>query len=201
LIIEAKRGWNLPQEEQLKKYSERNTFESSPAKNKILITLTECSRDYADRNLGIKEANGIPIKNLSWKDIYQFAEQAYPASSNSEKKLLRELQLYLRGLMSMQNQTSNEVYVVSLGSGKPDNSEISWIDIVKLHINYFHPWRLRMPKEPPKHIAFRYYGKLQSKPSYRGLCNRNKYAKINSEMPVTEWDRTSFIHLVRLSFP
>lgn len=188
LIIEAKRGWNLPQEEQLKKYSERKTLESSPAKNKIIVTLTECSRDYADRNLGMKEANGIPIKNLSWKNIYEFAEQAYPISSNSEKKLLRELQLYLRGLMSMQNQTSNEVYVVSLGSGKPDNSQITWIDIVKLHNKYFHPmggsgW----PKEPPNYIAFRYYGKLQSIHHIEDYVIETNMQKIIPEMPATEW--------------
>ena len=63
----------------------------------------------------------------------------------------------------MQNIDSNLVYVVSLGSGTPDGWNISWIDIVKRRLRYFHPmggsgW----PKDPPNYIAFRYFGKLQS---------------------------------------
>ena len=163
IIVEAKRGWILPSKHQLIKYSTRESFEKSVAKNKMIITLSECSRDYAYHNLEIKEANGIPIKHISWKDVHGYAKAAYQNSSHSEKKLLGELQLYLRGLMTMQNITSNEVYVVSLGTGKPDNCGLTWIDIVQQKNKYFHPmggsgW----PKEPPNYIAFRYFGKLQS---------------------------------------
>jgi hypothetical protein len=97
IIVEAKRGWILPYKEQLLKYSKRESFRKSIAKTKIIVTLSECSRDYAEHYLEIKDANGIPIKHISWKDIHGFAETAYSSASNAEKGLLRELQLYLGG--------------------------------------------------------------------------------------------------------
>jgi len=195
IIIEAKRGWILPTKEQLIKYSNRESFQKSICKTKIIATLSECSREYADHYLEIKHANGIPIKHISWKNIYEFAEAAYSTSTNSEKKLLRELQLYLRGLMTMQNQNSNEVYVVSLGSGNPENCSLSWVDIVKQKNKYFHPmggsgW----PKEPPNYIAFRYSGKLQSIhhiEEYVVTVNANNEI---AEMPDKEWDAPYFIY-------
>lgn len=65
--------------------------------------------------------------------------------------------------MSIQNQQSNLVYVVSLGSGCPEWSRLSWIDIVRKKRRYFHPasgsgW----PKTPPNYIGVRYAGKLQA---------------------------------------
>lgn len=195
IIIEAKRGWILPSKDQLLKYSNRETFRKSIAKHKMIVTLSECSRDYADHHLEVKNANGIPIKHVSWKDIHLFAEEAYSTASNSEKRLLRELQLYLRGLVTMQNHTSNEVYVVSLGSGKPDGCSLTWIDIVKQNNKYFHPmggsgW----PKEPPNYIAFRYHGKLQSIHHIEGyVISTNMHSEI-AEMPDKEWDDPHFIY-------
>lgn len=195
IIIEAKRGWMLPSKDQLLKYSHRDSFKKSIAKKKHIVTLSECSRDYAYHHLEIKDANGIPIKHVSWKDIHDFAEAAYSAVSNSEKKLLKELQIYLRGLVTMQNQTSNEVYVVSLGSGTPEDCSLSWIDIVKQKNKYFHPmggsgW----PKEPPNYIAFRYHGKLQSIHHIEGyVVMTNPHSEI-PEMPDKEWDVPHFIY-------
>ena len=195
IIVEAKRGWILPSKEQLLKYSNRESFKKSYAKNKVIVTLSECSRDYAHHHLEIKDANGVPIKHVSWKDIYEFAEAAYSSASNSEKKLLKELQIYLRGLVTMQNQTSNEVYVVSLGSGNPEGCSLSWIDIVKQKNKYFHPmggsgW----PKEPPNYIAFRYHGKLQSIHHIEGYVVMTNPHKEIIEMPDKEWDAPHFIY-------
>lgn len=195
IIVEAKRGWILPSKGQLLKYSIREAFRKSPAKNKMIVTLSECSRDYAEHHLEIKNANGIPIKHISWEDIYRFTEIAHPVASNSEKRLLVELQLYLKGLMTMQSQTSNEVYVVSLGPGGPDNCTLSWIDIVVEKNKYFHPvggggW----PKEPPNYIAFRYHGKLQSIHHIEGYAlTTNLHSEI-TEMPDKEDDCAHFVY-------
>lgn len=195
IIIEAKRGWILPLKDQLIKYSRRESFKRSLAKSKIIVTLSECSREYADHYLEIKQANEIPIKHISWKDIYGYAEKAYSVASNSDKKLLRELQLYLRGLVTMQNQTSNEVYVVSLGSENPDGCSLSWIDIVNKKNKYFHPmggngW----PKEPPNYIAFRYSGKLQSIHHIEEYTISNNMRSEIDEMPDVEWEAPCFIY-------
>ena len=63
----------------------------------------------------------------------------------------------------MQPQESNWVYVLALAQGSPNGWNISWIDIVKEKLKYFHPLGGRgWPKVPPNYIAFRYNGRLQS---------------------------------------
>ena len=70
---------------------------------------------------------------------------------------IKPLYLCQNAVLSMQIKDSNWVYVVVLGSGKPDNCDLTWVEIVKKYNKYFHPiggngW----PKEPPNYIAFRY---------------------------------------------
>lgn len=196
IIIEAKKGWELPKKNQLSMYASKDSFVKSSAKVKQIITLSECSKEYAEHYLEIKVSNGFTITHLSWKDINRYAERAYSlANSNTEKTLLRELQLYLKGLVTMQNHNSNEVYVVSLGKGGPEECELTWIDIVKKNKKYFHPlggngW----PKEPPNYIAFRYSGKLQSIHHIdKYVVKRNPHSEIK-EMPDKEWSQPHFIY-------
>jgi hypothetical protein len=165
LILEAKRGWNLPSEGQLQKYSKRASFVKSIASIKLLVALSECSQEYASLNLPVQHIGSIPIKSVSWKDMFSFADIArIKTSSSAEKRLLKELLTYLGDLMTMDTIESNWVYVVSLGSDIPSGWAISWIDIVKKESRYFHPvgGNGRWPKAPPNYIAFRYAGKLQS---------------------------------------
>jgi hypothetical protein len=164
LIGEAKRGWNVPSQEQLKKYAMRPSFVVSSAPLKRLVVLSECSRQYAE--LCVKShVEGIPVVPVSWKNMIILAERALAEGSHAEKRLVRELLGYLRGIMRMQDVYSNWVYVVSVANGTPPGWEISWIDIVRNKGLYFHPvgaGHSGWPKEPPNYIAFRYYGRLQS---------------------------------------
>ena len=164
LIGEAKRGWNVPSQEQLKKYAIRASFVASTAPLKRLVVLSECSREYAELRLK-SHVEGIPVVPVSWKDMVVLAEKALAEGSHAEKRLIRELIGYLGGITRMQNVHSNRVYVLSLASGTPPGWGISWIDIVRNKGRYFHPvgtGRGGWPKEPPNYVAFRYYGKLQS---------------------------------------
>ena len=163
VIIEAKKGWILPGKDQLSLYSQRRSLVQSSAKHKVIMSMSECSDTYANSYLPIKQANVIPIMHLPWKRIYELAENSISESNNLQKNLLRELMKYLGGLMTMQTQESNWVFVVSLGTSKPEDCDLTWIEIVQNNMKYFHPlggngW----PKEPPNYIAFRYYGQLQS---------------------------------------
>lgn len=57
-----------------------------------------------------------------------------------------------------------QVYVVSLASGVPDWSPISWVDFVRERNRYWHPYRVPgsgWPTEPPELLGFRYAGRLQ----------------------------------------
>jgi hypothetical protein len=158
VIIEAKRGWNLPTIRQLELYTPR--FERQPKKFSAVVTMSECSSEYAQLNLPIS-VDGFPVIHIPWKEIAELS--CIPRGTHAEKRLLGQLRTYLSRVVKMQNQESNQVYVVSLSSGKPDWLPCTWVDIVQKHHSYFHPvggngW----PKEPPNYIGFRYNGKLQS---------------------------------------
>lgn len=163
IIIEAKRGWILPGEEQLTLYSRRRNIAESLVPNKAIVSMSECSEDYANTYLPFKAVNGIPVVHLSWRKLYELANSAKAISRISQKNLLKELMKYLGEIMTMQAKESNWVYVVSLSTSKPENCDLTWIEIVEQKKKYFHPFGINgWPKEPPNYIAFRYNGKLQS---------------------------------------
>ncbi len=195
IIIEAKRGWILPGAEQLKLYSKRRNIVENPAPNKAIISMSECSEEYANAYLSFKDINEIPVMHLSWRRIYELANSAKVSSSISQKNLLKELMKYLGGIMTMQAKESNWVYVVSLATSKPESCDLTWIDIVKQKMKYFHPLGTNgWPKEPPNYIAFRYGGKLQSIHHIEGyVVTRNLHSEI-IEMPDVQEEKEYFVY-------
>ncbi len=158
-IVEAKRGWNLPNCEQLGKYAAR--FTTGPGQAAILV-ISECSPDYAARNLP-QAVSGVRVHYRSWRQIDALSSRVATRRSLHERQLLAELRAYLRRAMTMQDQESNLVYVVSLASDTPEWSSISWRDIVNKKRRYFHPPAKKgWPLEPPNYLGFRYDRKLQS---------------------------------------
>lgn len=165
IIVEAKRGWTFPSKAQLDKYATRPTFVSSTAKDKRIVVFNESIPAFTKTHFGITTIKTIPVEVISWNDIQKIASSSKAIGRDTENRLLKELNIYLDKISSMQKIDSNWVYVVSLGSGIPDKWSVSWQDIVNKHSKYFHPvggskggW----PAEPPNYIAFRYGGKLQS---------------------------------------
>lgn len=161
LIIEAKRGWILPGAFQIEKYAGRESFKSSRASIKQIVTLSECSDEYAKAHA--PPVRGISVRHISWADIIVDATHAAGESGHIEKRILHDLINYLRTAMTQQDRYSNLVYVVSLGSGCMSGWSTTWIDIVAKHRRYFHPlggsgW----PKVPPTYLGVRYHGRLQS---------------------------------------
>lgn len=156
MILEAKRGWNLPSEEQLRQYSPRlEQFEIG----RILV-VSECTPEFAQPQLP-DAIEGVPVVYRSWKQIVQLAQGCEP-SAHAEKRILRELSTYLRGLMTMQKQTSNMVYVVSLGTKRTNwSGTLTPVQIVTQENVYFCPIGGGYPKEPPNYLGFRWDGKLQ----------------------------------------
>ena len=158
VIVEAKRGWWLPDEVQLKRYVPRL---GKPDKTqKAIAVMSECSAHYARTQLA-KSIGGFDVLYLSWQQLQKLAQSA--GASHAEKRLMEELGTYLRRVIKMQDQDSNLVYVVSMAGDQPDWSQLSWRDIVNRKGRYFHPvegggW----PKNPPNYLGFRYDGKLQS---------------------------------------
>lgn len=195
IIIEAKRGWILPSADQLTKYSLRSDFQNAPYGNKYIVTMSECTQSYAASHLPFREINKIPVKHLSYREVYQLAKTVRSVSNNEQKHLLDEFCEYLKGLMTMQKLDSNMVYVVALGTKTPDRCSLTWIDIVQKYNKYFCPvggngW----PKEPPNYIAFRYYGQLQAIHHIDGYTvTRNLHDEI-PEMPDEVCDTNHYVY-------
>ena len=195
IIFEAKRGWLLPGADQLTRYATRKDFAQRPFEHKHIVSLSECSQTYAYLYLPFHEVNGIPVSHLSLAEVFQIAKNARPASNHEQKHLLDEFTEYLGGVMTMQNKTSNWVYVVALSHGHYEGCELSWIEIVKKYDKYFCPvggngW----PKEPPNYIAFRYDGRLQAIHHIEGYTvTRNMHEQI-PEMPDEEWSENHFVY-------
>jgi hypothetical protein len=125
LIVEAKRGWNLPSRKQLETYVLRPSFCASKGLPRRILAMSECSREFALLNLETQKIAGVEIHPISWNQIARLAVEAQDNCSHAEKRILRELLTYLRGLMTMQKIDSNWVYVLSLGSGTPEGWKIS----------------------------------------------------------------------------
>ena len=163
LIIEAKRGWALPDEEQLSKYAASLT----PGLTGAMLIAAEGSPAFATgrypSTVYPPGGDPVPVLYRSWEQLTRLCK-SLSAGASAESLLLRELTRYLRGLVNMQNHRDNMVYVVSVGEKPTPWSPISPRKIVSDHGHYFHPvgggaggW----PKEPPNYLGFRYDGRLQ----------------------------------------
>jgi hypothetical protein len=159
LIIEAKRGTALPGKAQLKKYVRRFRRRGS----KAIVVMAEREPSFASSNLP-KAVSSVPIRYRSWKQVTKIAKRSVASETHAAKRLLREFGTYMEGLMEMQNQKSNEVYVVALGAAFPMERwwHGAWRDFVITERLYFQPVNVRWPRVPPNYLGFRYDGRLQS---------------------------------------
>ena len=196
IIIEAKLGWILPGNEQLSLYTKRKDFIESCAQHRAIVSMSECTEAYAGTVLPKSVAN-IPIRHLSWAKIIELASSSKTLSSNVQKRLLTELIRYLEGIMTMQDNNSNWVYVVALSDDKvAENSELSYIDIVNNHKKYFHPFGAggAWPKNPPNYIAFRYNGKLKSIHHIEGYEITRNLHTVFEELPDVEEEKPHIVY-------
>jgi len=161
IIVEAKRGWTLPQEAQLKRYVSR--LQSRETRRMALVSISAADRAYAARLP--PQINGVKLVHLAWSDVRAAVQRAYTLTRGAQEKLwLRELDAHLEAFVMVQDLSDNNVYVVSLADYpiKPGHP-YTWIDVVNQDRRYFHPvgtsgW----PVIPPNYIGFRYRGQLQS---------------------------------------
>src|ERR1700686_647935 len=86
IIVEAKRGWELPSEQQLKKYVPR--FRETKAENTMIVTTSECSPQYAQEYLPTK-VQGIAVRHISWSEMSSLSR--FSGGTHAEKRLMQEL--------------------------------------------------------------------------------------------------------------
>jgi len=164
LVIEAKRGWTLPELRQLEQYARRLARDERAGH---IAVVAECSPSWPPARALARPIAGIPVTYIPWARIGELVrETAQVIRNHAERRLLGELHRYLKGVMSVQDTSSNLVYVVSLGASPiAGTSGLSTIDVLRRYNLYFCPvggmnpggW----PKEPPNYLGFRFGGRLQ----------------------------------------
>jgi hypothetical protein len=189
IVLEAKRGWGLPNRDQLVKYTAR----LARAEIGCILVVSEATPEFAAPRVP-KAVAGVRVVYRSWRQVVRLADSCLRRGGHAERRLLRELIAYLRGLMTMQNQRSNMVYVVSLGSERTSwSGSLTPIEIVTVKNRYFHRIGNGYPKEPPNYIGFRWAGRLQQihhVASYKVFTDPHEHIRA---IPSDEWER-NFIY-------
>jgi hypothetical protein len=151
VIIEAKIGWTLPQQTQIKRYGSR--FKAYQNYTRKFVVIGECRKEYAQEAL--KELNlPFPLEYLSWQQINDLIQEVSEKSSVRVRKLARDFKIYFQKVVTMQNGNSNKVFCVSL-----TRESFEW---VTQNHRYDYPLDKYWPQNPPNYIALRYKGKLHA---------------------------------------
>lgn len=163
IIIEAKRGWILPGEAQLTKYSLKDSFVNNNVPIKRIFSISECSQDYANKYLPFKTTkNGVSVNHITWQEFVDICKESARESVGKQRYIINEFLNYIGGIMRTPNNTSNQVFVVALNRNETDTKGITYVDVVEKGNKYFCPvsW-FKNQVDIPNYIGFRYDGKLK----------------------------------------
>lgn len=189
-IIEAKQGFSVPSEAQLRRYRPRLKPESATVQR--IVSLSALPNEVATLWLP-PSIDAVPVSHLSWGDVRRLALLALGKTRSTEERLwLRELSTHLEDFAAMNRTRDNMVFVVSLGSSPMRKGEHhTWIDVVEKDGSYFHPVGNRWPAQPPNYIGFRYRGRLQSVHHIESFTIANDVSSVN---PL--WCSTDIPHFI-----
>jgi hypothetical protein len=165
LIVEAKRGWGLPSEAQLRRYEARFAQFAAPTQAFVVLTQNGVESVVRRRLAGWSPPSPINPVIVGWSRLVTLAGRASRSGDRAQRPLVDELAHYLRGVADMRDTNSNSVHVVSLRreawEGWP--ADLSPVDEVEKHRVYHYPTRGgNYPKIVPNYMGFRYDGRLQS---------------------------------------
>lgn len=156
-VIEAKRGWLLPEDSQLAAYAPRVVT----AGEGVLVTLSDASRDWAAHALPA-EVDGVPVRHLPWRDVRVELEAARAACRGEQRHWLDELHAYLGRAIKVREPGDSWTYCVAINRDRPgDDGDVTYRDFVDRGW-YFHPFGTGgWPKEAPNFVAFRWDNQVQ----------------------------------------
>jgi hypothetical protein len=201
VIVEAKRGWSLPSEAQLRRYEAR--FAAAGAKEQRFVVLTQNGAEQVVRHrLGTwSPPEPIAAVVLGWSNVLGLAERAARTGSPVERHLAHELASYLRGVADMRDTNSNRVWVVALTrqawEGWP--ADLTAVAEVEQHRLYHYPSEGSYVKVVPNYVGFRYDGRLQSVHHVDGYELADTPHGHVPGAPALDWDMPHF--LLRLGPP
>ncbi|WP_438023558.1 hypothetical protein [Sorangium sp. So ce233] len=156
VVVEAKRGPELPSVAQLRQYVRR--LKDKTRTFARLLAVTNTPSEFARTALPAS-IDGVVVTHMSWREVRALVHRAQPDETNHNKRLLEEFNAYLTEILGMEITRSNMVYVLSLGAGGVWG--LNFKEVVLKHRRYFYPTKGHWPP-PPNYLAFRYDGRLQS---------------------------------------
>lgn len=157
-IVEAKRGWQLPQPRQLEKYAKR----VGEGQRGGLVTLSECSAAWAEQRLP-PSVLGVAVQHLPWSVVIDLTERAVRDARGSDRFWAQELTTYLRRAVKMRDPFECLAYCVVLSSARTvGGGDRTSRDYLERESVYFHPfgWGHGWPVDPPNLFAFRWKGQV-----------------------------------------
>lgn len=191
IIIEAKKGWELPGYAQLEKYCSR--FEEDdgeyPDNARIIVSMSavleEHAASYVEETVG-----GYLLVHRSWSAVIDLIKKSVnTTTSRTEKLWLGECQKHLEGYAGMTSPTSNLAYCVVLSKDTIGESDYTWVDVVEKDQRYFHPVGVNgWPVIPPNYLAFRKDGALLSVHRVNACKVVRDLKKENKDWPETQMD-------------
>ena len=188
LILEAKRGWNLPGSAQLEHYARRFRADATDMVQSIVVLTQWGATSVVERQLPAWPS-AYPRKVLGWGDLVGLTEAAAKQGPLAERRTLRDLAAYLRGVADMRDTNSNSVFVVALGNRMGAEWPITNIEIVERYDRYWFPASGKnWPKVPPNYMGFRYYGRLQAIRHVDSYVIETDISRQLPDAPSQEWE-------------
>lgn len=163
LIFEAKVGWNLPEPEQLAGYEGRllgsideskSATATDPIQNGALITLSECSAEWAARKL--PPPGVLPRRHLTWHQVIEAADAAAASASLHSKRVLRALADYLRSTTVPHDDPASQMtWVVPISADDyAPGSNVTFVETVQR--GWYYNKARKVPKGAFNFIGFRW---------------------------------------------
>ena len=157
IVIEAKRGWLVPDEAKLAKYAPRIANYGTGA----LVSLPAASTQWA-RQILPAVIQGIPVIHLPWEQVRTDLTTARTVARGQERAWLDEFHDYLRKAITMRDPADSWTYCVVISNDRPGNGgSRTFRDFVTGEGCYFHPYGKGWPRTPPNFLAFRWDGRVQ----------------------------------------
>ncbi len=156
IIIEAKKGWLIPDEGQLSRYTDR--FEGFS--RGWLVSMSDSSEQWAADQLP-KALNGIPVVHIAWDTLRTYISAAKQTRRLKERGWLNELEIYMGTATSTRAPEDNQVFCVVVSDTLFGG--LTFRDYVMHERAYFHPYggNNGWPKVPPNFLCFRWEGQVR----------------------------------------
>jgi hypothetical protein len=159
VIIEAKRGWLLPDEAKFEKYVHRIAERGAGC----LVSLSAASSQWV-RQILPTEISGVPVIHYPWDSMCQDLLAAREQARGGERAWLNEFTEYLRKAVRMRDLADSWTYCVVVSNDYPGGvGERTFRDFMTAERCYFHHygWGSGWPKTPPNFLAFRWGNQVQ----------------------------------------